>query len=72
MRMLARFAVMLFLTLSCSEWLLSQTGIFPAGKRHLYIHCEGQRHGAAVILSTGLYRIASDWRLVLPRIAKFT
>ena len=49
-----------------------QTGVFPAGKRHLYIHCEGQRHGPVVILSTGLYREASDWKLVMPQIARFT
>lgn len=49
-----------------------QTGIFPAGERHLYIHCEGQRHGPVVILSTGLYREASDWKLVMPEIARFT
>jgi len=50
----------------------AQDGILPAGKRHLYIHCEGQRHGPAVILITGLYREASDWKLVQPEIARFT
>lgn len=50
----------------------AQSGIFPAGKRHLYLHCEGHRHGPVVILSTGLYRDASDWRLVMPSIARFT
>ena len=72
MRLIGMFAVMLLLVLSCRENLMSQTGIFPAGNRHLYIHCEGQRHGAIVILSTGLYREASDWRLVMPKIAQFT
>ena len=51
---------------------LGQTGIFSAGKRYLYMHCEGHRHGPVVILSTGLYREASDWKLVMPQIARFT
>jgi pimeloyl-ACP methyl ester carboxylesterase len=66
------FTVMILLVLPCCERSLGQTGIFPAGNRHLYIQCEGQRHGATVILSTGLYREASDWRLVMPEIAHFT
>ena len=46
--------------------------MFPAGKKHLYIHCEGQRHGPAVILDAGLFRDSTDWKLVAPDIAKFT
>ncbi len=63
-------AVVLGIALGRQE--IGQTGIFPAGKRHLYVHCEGQRHGPTVILSTGLYREASDWKLVMPQIARFT
>jgi pimeloyl-ACP methyl ester carboxylesterase len=51
----------------------SKTGIFDAGAgRHLYMHCEGERHGPAVVLDAGLYRDSSDWRRVQPEIAKFT
>ncbi len=65
-------AGMVLLILRCHQSSSGQDGILPAGKRHLYMHCEGQRHGASVILSTGLYREASDWRLVMPKIALFT
>ena len=61
-----------FLGITLGRQAIGQTGIFPAGKRHLYVHCEGQRHGPVVILSTGLYREASDWKLVMPQIARFT
>src|SRR5580700_11544829 len=50
----------------------AQTGLFPAGSRHLYVHCEGQRHGPAVILDAGLFRDSTDWRLVQPEVARFT
>lgn len=50
----------------------AQSGVFPAGNRHLYVHCEGQRHGPAVVLDAGLFRDSTDWRLVIPEIAKFT
>jgi pimeloyl-ACP methyl ester carboxylesterase len=50
----------------------AQTGLFPAGSRHLYIHCEGKRHGPAVILDAGLFRDSTDWRLVQPEVALFT
>src|SRR5271156_89710 len=69
------FLLMLLFGLSllvCSQRAVSQTGIFPAGGRHLYIHCEGQRHGPAVILENGLFRESTDWRLVRPEVAKFT
>ena len=66
------FALLLLSILSCWETSAGQDGIFPAGKRHLYLHCEGQRHGPVVILSTGLYREASDWKLVMPGIAHLT
>ena len=72
MRIPKSFMVMVLLVLTSGRGSFGQSGIFPAGKRHLYIHCEGQRHGPAVILSTGLYREASDWRLVMPEIARFT
>ena len=58
--------------LSCPTLCSAQTGIFAARSRHLYLHCEGSRHGPVVILSTGLYREASDWRLIMPEIARFT
>ena len=65
--------LMTLLILSCCSTLCpAQTGIFAAGSRHLYLHCEGNRHGPVVILSTGLYRDASDWRLIMPEIARFT
>lgn len=60
------------LSLSCLPLCSGQTGIFEAGKRRLYLHCEGTRNGPVVILSTGLYREASDWRLIMPEIARFT
>jgi len=50
----------------------SQEGHFLAGTRHLYIHCEGERYGPVVLLSTGLYREMSDWKLITPKIASFT
>jgi pimeloyl-ACP methyl ester carboxylesterase len=58
--------------LSCPAFCSAQTGIFAAGSRHLYLHCEGKRNGPVVILSTGLYREASDWKLIMPEIARFT
>jgi pimeloyl-ACP methyl ester carboxylesterase len=51
---------------------LAQTGVFPAGSKHLYVHCEGQRHGPAVVLDAGLFRESTDWKLIMPEIAKFT
>jgi pimeloyl-ACP methyl ester carboxylesterase len=50
----------------------AQSGIFPAGANHLYLHCEGQRHGPTVILDAGLFRDSTDWNLVLPEAARFT
>jgi hypothetical protein len=50
----------------------AQTGIFAAGVRHLYLHCEGERHGPAVILEAGAYRDSSDWWKVQPEVAHFT
>jgi hypothetical protein len=41
--------------LSCSTLCSAQTGISEAGSRHLYLHCEGKRHGPVVILSTPFY-----------------
>ncbi len=64
----ALFALAIGGSILCS----AQTGIFEAGKRHLYLHCEGKRNGPVVILSTGLFREASDWRLIMPGIAGFT
>ena len=58
--------------LSCSQKAQAQSGIFPAGDKHLFLHCEGRRHGPAVILDSGLFRDASDWRLVIPEIGRFT
>jgi pimeloyl-ACP methyl ester carboxylesterase len=58
--------------LVCSQRAVSQTGIFAAGRRHLYLDCEGQRHGPAVILDAGLFRDSTDWRLVQPDVARFT
>lgn len=58
--------------IGCPTLCPAQTGIFAAGKRHLYLHCEGHRHGPVVILSTGLFREASDWKLIMPAIARFT
>ncbi len=72
MKLVQITAVMVLLALSAPMNSIGQDGVFPAGKRHLYIHCEGQRHGPVVIFSTGLYREASDWRLVMPEIAHFT
>lgn len=68
------FLVLLFALslLAGSQRVVSQTGIFPAGGRHLYLHCEGQRHGPAVILDAGLFRDSTDWRLVQPDAARFT
>jgi pimeloyl-ACP methyl ester carboxylesterase len=62
------FALSLLVYIQRAE---SQTGIFPAGGRHLYLHCEGQRHGPAVILDAGLFRDSTDWRLVQPDVARF-
>jgi hypothetical protein len=45
---------------------------FEAGSHHLYLHCEGERHGPAVVLDAGLYRDSTDWRLVQPKVAQFT
>jgi pimeloyl-ACP methyl ester carboxylesterase len=61
-------ASILIFVASCS----AQTGIFAAGSRHLYLHCEGERHGPAVVLDAGLFRESTDWRDVQPRIAQFT
>ena len=58
--------------MSCSALCSAQTGIFEAGTHHLYLHCEGQRHGPAVVLDAGLYRDSTDWRLVQPKVAQFT
>ncbi len=43
------------LLISCSTLCSALTGIFAAGSRHLYLHCEGKRKGPVVILSTGLF-----------------
>lgn len=58
--------------LSCSALCSAQTGVFEAGTRHLYVHCEGERHGPAVVLDAGLYRDSTDWRLVQPKVAQLT
>jgi len=74
-RMLSHLFVGLLLVFSlllCDCVASAQTGIFPAGSRHLYIHCEGRRHGPAVILEAGLFRDSTDWRLVQPEVAHFT
>jgi pimeloyl-ACP methyl ester carboxylesterase len=65
-------AILIVALLAAPSFCFAQDGIFAAGKHHLYIHCEGERHGPIVILSTGLYREASDWKLVQPEIARFT
>jgi hypothetical protein len=67
----AAFLITVFM-LGSTAVCLAQTGIFPAGSRRLYLHCEGKRHGPVVVLSTGLYREASDWKLIMPEIARFT
>lgn len=66
-----KIVAVVLLVFTCDRSSLTQSGLFPAGKRRLYIHCEGKRHGPTVILSTGLYREASDWKLVMPEIASF-
>lgn len=65
-------ALLLFLGVRGGRDASAQTGIYPAGSKHLFIHCEGQRHGPAVILDSGLYRDSTDWRLVMPAIGRFT
>ena len=62
----------LALWICCSALCSAQTGIFQAGSHHLYLHCEGQRHGPAVVLDAGLYRDSTDWREVQPSVAQFT
>ena len=62
----------LALWICCSTLCSAQTGIFQAGSHHLYLHCEGQRHGPAVVLDAELYRDSSDWREVQPGVAQFT
>jgi len=57
------------LLVACSS---AQTGIFSAGNRNLYIHCEGDRHGSAVIFESGAGRDSSDWIKVQPEVAHFT
>jgi pimeloyl-ACP methyl ester carboxylesterase len=64
--------LMTIFMLSCPTLCSAQTGIFEAGSRHLYLHCEGKRHGPAVILDAGLFRDSTDWRLVQPKVAQFT
>lgn len=58
-----------FLIAVCSS---AQDGIFPAGNRHLYIHCEGDRRGPAVIIESGAGRDSTDWIKVQPEVAHFT
>ena len=67
-----RTGLYLAIWISCSALCSAQTGIFQAGSRHLYLHCEGQRHGPAVVLDAGLYRDSTDWREVQPSAAQFT
>lgn len=62
------FVPALLLAANCS----AQTGIFPAGGHHLYLHCEGERHGPAVVLESGAFRDSSDWSKVQPEVAQFT
>jgi Serine aminopeptidase, S33 len=57
--------------LSVATRVSAQTGVFDAGGRHLYLHCEGKRHGPAVILDAGLFRDSTDWRMVQPKVAQF-
>jgi pimeloyl-ACP methyl ester carboxylesterase len=57
---------------ACDSSASAQSGVFPAGEKHLYIYCEGQRQGPAVVLDAGLFRDSTDWKLVVPDIAKFT
>jgi pimeloyl-ACP methyl ester carboxylesterase len=64
--------LLLFLLFLETRGSSAQSGIHVAGERHLYLDCEGQRHGPAVILDAGLYRDSSDWKLVQPKIAHFT
>jgi pimeloyl-ACP methyl ester carboxylesterase len=61
-----------WLAIACGQYSSAQTGIFAAGTKHLFIHCEGERHGPSVILDSGLFRDATDWRLVMPEISRFT
>lgn len=67
-QLLLLFISALFLTAQSP----AQTGIFAAGERHLYLHCEGERHGPAVILEAGGHRDSSDWWKVQPDAARIT
>jgi pimeloyl-ACP methyl ester carboxylesterase len=50
----------------------AQEGLYRAGGSTLYLHCEGERHGAAVIFEAGAWRDSTDWKKVQPEVAKFT
>jgi hypothetical protein len=43
MRMAKVFMMVVLLILVFGRSASGQSGIYPAGKRHLYIHCEGER-----------------------------
>ena len=45
--------------------------MFQAGGRRLYLHCEGKRVGATVILEAGGGRDSTDWSKVQPEVARF-
>lgn len=65
-------ALTVALLLSPAASLTAQTGMFSVGDQQLYLHCDGQRHGPAVILDAGLYRTSKDWHLVQPEVARYT
>ena len=68
LRLSLGIAFMAVLAAGCS----AQTGIFAAGSKNLYLHCEGKRNGPVVVLDAGLFRDSTDWREVQPKIAQFT
>ncbi len=71
-RLSVTLSLIALIAVPCSRNASAQSGILPVGNKHLFIHCEGQRHGPAVILDSGLFRDATDWRLVIPEISSFT
>ncbi|MDE1178483.1 MAG: alpha/beta hydrolase [Edaphobacter sp.] len=68
--MILRWMMFVFATAALSA--CAQTGVYRAGSRNLYIHCEGVRHGAAVVLEAGAWRDSTDWSKVQPEVARFT
>ena len=69
---LHRGLLVILLVMGYAPFSPAQTGIFAAGSRHLYLHCEGERHGPVIVLDAGLYRDSSDWSKVQPGVAQFT